>query len=474
MAKIVVLGGGVCGMAAGILLRRDGHEVTVLERDAEPVPASPDEAWQSWARDGVTQFRQAHYLTSRGREVLEDALPEAITGLEAAGAIRFDALDLMPASITDRTPREDDARYWTLNARRPVLEQVLARVAAAEPGLDIRRGAAVTRLLVRGYDGMLHVTGVGTDSGEQLDADLVVDAMGRRSPLVRWLASEGAPPMHEDAEDSGFIYYTRFFRSRDGAMPEFRGPLLTPIGTFSLLTLPSDNATWSVTLYTASGDQPLKRLRDTGAWSAVVSACPMHAQWLDGEPLTGVLAMGGVLDRHRRIVVDGEPVATGIALVGDSWACTNPSQGRGVTLGLLHAQRLPAVIRDHLDDPRAFATAWDALTETELTPWYRETVEEDRGRLREIEALRHGTAPQPAGDSTTALRAALLAAVPRDPDAFRAFLATRNCLSRYEEIAADEDFVRRIFQLAQDSQPPPLPGPDREQLLLTLAAPVHA
>jgi phytoene dehydrogenase-like protein len=39
MSKIIVLGAGMCGLVSGILLLRDGHEVTVLERDAQPVPA---------------------------------------------------------------------------------------------------------------------------------------------------------------------------------------------------------------------------------------------------------------------------------------------------------------------------------------------------------------------------------------------------------------------------------------------------
>ena len=468
MSKIVVLGAGVSGLAAGILLHRDGHEVTVLERDHEPVPVSAEEAWERWSRGGVPQFRQAHYLTARGREVLEESLPDVLTRLEAVGGVRFDALTLMPASITDRGPRDGDDRFRTVNARRPTVEQVLARVAEAEPGLVIRRGTTVSRLLVSSYNRTPHVAGVRTDSGEHLYADLVVDATGRRSALPRWLGDAGVGPIHEEAEDSGFIYYTRFYRSRTGEMPEFRGPLLTPIGTFSLLTLPSDNATWSVTLYISAGDQPLKRLRDPAQWSAVVAACPRHAQWLDAEPLTGILAMGGVVDRYRRLIVDGRPAVTGVALLGDAWACTNPSQGRGMTLGLMHARRLRAAVGAHLDDPHEFATAWDEITEAELTPWYRETVEEDRDRRLEIEALRNGVEPEPARDDRAALRCALLVALHQDPDAFRAFVGVRNCLALYRDVAADEGLVERAFELAQSSERMPLPGPDREQLLRLL------
>jgi 2-polyprenyl-6-methoxyphenol hydroxylase-like FAD-dependent oxidoreductase len=82
MSKIVVIGAGVCGLAAGLLLCRDGHEVTVLERDPDPVPGSPEEAWERWSRDDVSQFRPAHYLTARGRIVLEEALPDVLAGLE--------------------------------------------------------------------------------------------------------------------------------------------------------------------------------------------------------------------------------------------------------------------------------------------------------------------------------------------------------------------------------------------------------
>jgi 2-polyprenyl-6-methoxyphenol hydroxylase-like FAD-dependent oxidoreductase len=465
MARIVVLGGGVCGLASGLMLARDGHEVTVLERDADPVPGSADGAWEGWSRDGVTQFRMAHFLQPAGRAVLERELPDVFAALVSAGAMRLDVLGLMPPNLAEGGPRAGDERFVTYTARRPVFEQVLAAVAEDEPRLEVRRGVAVKELNMRVGDGLPHVTGVRMQSGESLHADLVVDAMGRSSQLPRWCSDANIGPLHEESEDSGFIYYGRFFRSADGGTPQPYGPLLAPIGTFSILTLPSDNGTWSVTVYGSSGDQPLKRMRDPDVWSAVVQACPAHAHWLEGEPISDLMAMGGVIDRYRRPVRDGRALLTGVALLGDACACTNPSLGRGISLGLLHAQSLRELVGSHVENPLEFAQAWDEATEARLTPWYRETVAEDRSRLSEIEALREGLEPPQPSDPSQALRGALLTAMLHDPDLFRAFLESRACLTPLSDTFMREGVPERILEVAAQHERLQIPGPDREELL---------
>jgi len=469
MPRIIVLGGGVCGLAASILLARDGHEVTVLERDPAPVPDTLDDAWSAWERGGVAQFHQPHFLQSAGRAVLDEELPDVRDALVAAGAATFNALTIMPPTIADRAPRPGDERHPTVTARRPTLEWVFARAAEAEPGVDVRRGGAVEALETTVHDGTPHVTGVRTVSGETVAGDLVVDAMGRRSQLPRLLAEAGAGPVHEEAEDSGFIYYTRFFRARDGgAPPGYRAAPLTPMPSFSVLTLPGDNDTWSVTLYIGSGDRALKGLRHERAWEAVLAACPRHAHWADGEPLTGVLAMGGIVDRRRRLVVDGRPIATGVVALADAWACTNPSLGRGVTFGLLHARRLRDVARYHLEHPPETVEVWDAATETELTPWIRATIAEDRARRRALEADRTGSAPPPPPDQAAAVLAALPLAGALDPDLFRAFLEIRSCLDLPEEVVARPGLAERVLEIAGTAGPRPPMGPDRAEVLALL------
>jgi 2-polyprenyl-6-methoxyphenol hydroxylase-like FAD-dependent oxidoreductase len=469
MPGIIVLGGGVAGLATAMLLARDGHDVTVLERDAEPPPATLEAAIEDWPRRGVAQFRQAHLLLPRGHAVLAEALPDVRDALLAAGACRFDMLGVMPPSLADRAPRAGDERFVTVTARRPVLEWVLARAAAAEAGVEIRRGTEARELVARGAGGTPHVTGVRTDAGEELGADLVVDAMGRRSRLPALLANVGARPVREAAEDSGFVYYTRYFRSRDGRLPEYRAGMLTPFPAFSILALPADNDTWSVTVYVPAGDRALKALRHERAWSALLRACPLHAHWIDHEPITPIVALGGIVDRHRRFATEDGPVATGAVAVADAWSCTNPSLGRGMALGLVHACLLRDVVRQHIEDPALLAQVWDDATETALTPWYRSTVREDRARLRQLDAHRTGVAPPPPADRESALCAALPPAAMRDADLFRAMLDTRSAYATPEEVVARPGMAERILALAAEPMPMP-PGPGRAELAELLAA----
>ena len=131
-----------------------------------------------------------------------------------------------------------------------------------------------------------------------------------------------------------------------------------PCGSISLLTIPSDNCTWSTTIYTASDDAPLRPVRDPDVFERVWRAFPDHAQWLDGEPISDLATMSGTVDRTRRFVVDGAPVATGMLTIADAHACTNPSIGRGMSLGLMHTVAMRDVVREHLGDPVALALAF--------------------------------------------------------------------------------------------------------------------
>jgi 2-polyprenyl-6-methoxyphenol hydroxylase-like FAD-dependent oxidoreductase len=464
--SIVIIGGGICGLGAALLLARDGHDVTVLERDPDPLPDSPEHAWEVWSRRGVAQFRQPHNFMPGLRLLLEAELPDLQEALARAGASRFDMLHPLPPFITDRSPRPIDADLWTLTTRRPAGEWVFADAASRHPRITIRRGVPVMSLLAGSpvVAGAPHVVGVRTEAGEEIRADLVVDASGRHSRTSAWLVSLGARAPYEEQADCGFMYYTRYF---SGQQPERRGPILTPLGTISLLTLPGDNSTWSVTIFTSTGDQPLKSVRHDDKWAAVVRACPLHAHWLDGEPITSVLSMSGIVDRYRRFMWDSIPVATGMVAVADAWACTNPSAGRGLTVGFKHAQLLRDVLRETADDPGAIVREFDRRTEAEIAPWYRAQIAADRERFAEIEALREGRAPSPPADSLARDILSLLAVMTASADLFRAALEYIATITPVQQILARPEVAAGIrdARAALKGPPPPMPGPTRAQLL---------
>ena len=320
-------------------------------------------------------------------------------------------------------------------------------------------------------DGVTRVCGVRAKDGREFHADLVIDAMGRRSRFGDWMTAIGARPPYEEAIDAGFIYYSRYYRSRDGSSPAITGPVpATVLSTITVLSAPSDNGTWLLAIVASAGDQPLKVLRHTEQWERVVRSVPHLEHWLDGEPLHDVLAMGGVADRYRRFVIDGQPVVAGMVAVGDAWACTNPQAARGISTGLSHAVSLRDALRDAPDDPLAFARRFHDLGEQRCAPWYQMQVARDSARYAAVHAAIEGReVPGPPDDDPVAqMQAAFATAAAYDPDVARAFLDIMACLDLPANVVRRPGLVDKILEASRGRDAPLHPGPSRAELLALL------
>ena len=469
MAQIVVMGAGLNGLTTGMLLAHDGHQVTVLERDAAGPRGRAGDLWQRWDRRGVNQFRQLHFMLPRWRAVMERELPEVITGLEDLGGVRTSMLGALPDEMTGGK-RDGDERFETVTGRRPVLEAAVAHAAKRTDGLTVCRGVAVTGL-VTGHESMAgvpHVSGVTVGGATVVHADLVVDATGRRSPVTGMLAAIGARRPDEEKEDCGFVYYARHFRSADGSCPPARERLLQHFEGVSILTLPCDSGTWGVAFVTSARDKELRALRAVPAWEAALSLFPSVAHWGDAQPITGVQVIAAIEDRHRRHVVDGEPVVTGLAAVGDAWACTNPSLGRGASIGLLHGCALRDLLREvSPGEPERLARRFDEVTQTTVGPFYRATLEFDRHRLAEINGEITGQPYEP-GDPAWDFSKALYAAAACDPDVLRAYTSVAALTAMPADVLAEPGMRDKVISVGSAAPRYSAPAPARAELLAAL------
>ena len=466
--RIVVLGAGVGGLAAALALARSGHRVTLVERDPADLGEPQDSV--DWNRRGIPHFLQAHAFTSRGRLEMLREFPDVYESLIGAGA---DDIDLVTKLPGPRRPEDDDLRF--LGVRRPLIEWALRKATRAEPEVSIR-----SELTATGLDGVAgavpRITGVRTAEGS-IEADLVIDAMGRRSPVPEWITRLGGTPMPEQSSDCGVIYYTRYYRVREGReLPD--GPWLpTPradlgYGVFS--SFPGDNGTFAGLIAIPPGAQELKLLRHSAAFDAATELMPALWSWVNpdmSEPITDVLPMGS-LQNTLRTPVDGRPSAIGLISVGDALCHTDPVFSLGLSFCLIDARELRTTLEEHGDDLEATALAFDAAVRPDLMERYVFATALDDLRVRRWSGEAFDIARRDGGAYPLFIMAAGMAAALVDPEVFRRVIRRNYFLDSLRGVDEDVALQERIETIFAEvlATPRPRPGPERDELLEAMRA----
>ena len=491
MARIVVVGAGIGGLGVGLCAGASGHEVVLVERDDTPPPADAHEAFD-WDRRGAPQVRHSHAFLARLRNLLRDRHPEVLDALLRAGATEMDFIDSLPATM-DRERREGDEDLVALACRRTTFEWVLRRLVLDLRDASLRHGVGMRDVLVDRRGAVPRVTGVELEDGTTLDADVVVVAGGRRADLPGLLGRHGIE-VPEESEDTGIVYYSRFFTLRDGAeLPPQVGPIGGDLEHLKFGVFPGDNRTFSVTLAIHGDDAVMRQhLADPATFLRVASAIPATAAYVEEErsaPITDVEVMAGLLNRRRWFTTgDGTPTVLGLHAVGDAHTCTNPLYGRGCSLAMVQAQLLADALDAHGLDHDARARTYEAACDAEVLPWYRAAVSQDRLTRRPSPGREPATSN---GEGTSGsrsdrsgsnpflspelargfLRDGLFPALRIDPVVLRAFLRMMNLLTPPDSLITDGDLVTRVMQVyaTRDARPPEPPlGPGRAELLSAL------
>ena len=445
------------------------------------MPASADEAFD-WDRRGAPQVRHSHAFLARLVGMLRRDYPDVYAELLREGATEMRFGDDVPPAITNFELQPEDAELVMLACRRTTFEWVLRRAALAEGAVTFRTGVGVNGLVAdRGVQP--HVTGVRLADGNEIPADFIVVAAGRRSALSEWLNEIGVAAVPETVDETGIVYLSRFYRLREGeSAPPRSGPIGGDLGYLKYGVFAGDNQTFSVTLATPTADEALRKLvTDPVVFDNCAQQLVATRPWLDGRAVAitdGVYVMAGLINRWRQHVVDGVPVVTGVAAVGDAVLCTNPLYGRGCCTAFWSAHLLADALAAHANDPIALQLAYDAALRDEILPWYRSSVDQDKESNRVANALLAGEDPDgdpndPRAFIRSVMRDGLMPAIRRDAVVLRAFFRTFNLMCAPDEMVKDPDVFGRVLAVWQDREnrePEPLLGPaTRAELLAALA-----
>ncbi|MDL9935291.1 hypothetical protein QSJ18_00890 [Gordonia sp. ABSL1-1] len=350
--RAIILGGSVAGMCAAGAVADFFDEVLVLERDI-----IPDDAEH---RRGVPQSKHPHFLLNSGRRAMGELFPGYEESLIDAGA-----LHMMPSLAAAHcegsvwVPRKE-APMTMVYASRLLIERTLRQKLAQVPNVRVEEAVTVAGLeCADGGRPDGRVTGVwavGLDGGREkqlIEADLVVDTLGRGSAVSDWLVAAGWPQAPVQSLDAGVTYVSQWFQkpaelpdswwwAQMSVMPTAdTGP--HPIEhDFLCQIFPIEGDRVLVTM--GSWGHPMPRKEDEFIETVHKVRAPAFGRAVElCEPISQVFVTKSTGNRRRRYDTLENPPG-GLVVVGDAVCGFNPFYAQGMS----SASKCAVLLRDKL------------------------------------------------------------------------------------------------------------------------------
>jgi len=351
-----VLGAGMAGLLAARVLSDFYETVTLIERD--PLP---DTAVQ---RKGIPQGRHLHGLLTRGWHLLEDLFPGILGELVDAGAHVLDDGDL--SRIYTRIGRyelnrsgkfRDPAALVSYLASRPLLEFHVRRRVACLGNVRFLDAHDVVEPIATTADRVTGVRVVNRSSGNEfdLDADLVVDAMGRAARTPAFLEDLGFGRPTERRSTAHATYSSQLLRIPEGMIAEKLMMVAEP-GTaeFRGALMAYEHGTWMLTVGRLAIDpEPPTDLAEMLSVAEQFTPPCILTGLRAAEPVGEVAVFrytGAVWRRYDHM----SRFPAGLLVIGDALCSLNPIYGQGMTVAALQALALRDCLLDGDPEPQRF------------------------------------------------------------------------------------------------------------------------
>jgi 2-polyprenyl-6-methoxyphenol hydroxylase-like FAD-dependent oxidoreductase len=384
--QALVIGSGMAGLLSARVLADYFEHVTVIDRDR--LPDSPE------FRAGVPQGRHVHGFLLRGLQLLEQYFPGISGELEASGAEPLDWInDLEFHTVGGIWPRFSSP-YKGLACSRPLLEWTTRQRLAAHPRVSILELREAIELLPNAEK-----TGVGglrirerqpeehtLGKEEELSADLIVDASGRDSPVLKWLSALGYEQPEVVRIDGKLGYATRHFRRPSASTFPRDWRVLALLNSYPEIVrggiiFPVEGDRWIVTVAGSGEDHPPT---DEAGFMAFIEGMktPRLAEAIrQAEPVSPIYGYQRMENQWRHFErLTRWPES--FVVVGDAVCHLNPYYGQGMAVSAQIAFELGQALQQG-NRPGLAQRYQKAVAKVFASPWVLATSEDMRSPLTE-------------------------------------------------------------------------------------------
>ena len=400
---VTIVGSGMCGMLTGLALDRRGFQVTIIERDVPPPDCSANEAFFSWQRKGVAQFRHPHAFLGLMCSVLEENYPDLLERFFEAGARKVSFEDSIPDHLKPQyNPEPGDEKMWVLMCRRATMETVLRTYVTQTTKVTIRNQVSVADIITEKNDsqevfirGLSLIDHQESNKRSELFSDIVIDATGRSSKFDKWLTSSGVN-IKEERDDAEIVYYTRHYRLKDGVSEpprDAKNPSMGDLGYMKYGIFPGDGGHFALIICLPNEEKELRKAIKSGEkFDEIGMTIPGLRPWLSknkSEATTAPFGIGNIHAVWRDFTGAGNNRLLNFFAVGDSAIRTNPLYGRGCSTGALHAHILADILSTE-SDPWSRALRFQEESERKVRPIFQASLNEDKRGIKRAAAIREG------------------------------------------------------------------------------------
>jgi len=357
--QIIVLGAGIGGLLAAGAVAPFFERVVVIEKDLLPDELRP--------RKGVPQGPQVHAIIKRGENAITGIFPNFPDRLAAAGGAIVDVGRGLHVFEGGGWHPRRDVGLTMFTQTRALLEQVIRdcltrlgnvtlKTDCRFAGLDFSDQGAVSAVRIKAE---------GSKEDSVIPADLVVDAMGRGSPLPMWLENHGYGSLRQSRTGIDVHYVTLHLQRPEAYKDAPNGWIIRPTGPThkrGATMIAIEGQRWLLTLVGRLGDTP----------PLDVEGCLEYAKTVEGGVLYDLIRDAEILMQPRRFKIpeallkhfdEMESLPTGLLPLGDVIGTFNPLFAQGMTIAALHAE----ILRDCLNDRPDSGDGWASLSRHYIT-----------------------------------------------------------------------------------------------------------